>query len=141
MKRNNIFSDNLWVLQLNLLIAFGILLVVRFDCGAVDPHHCAAALATALYFFLVVSPLVVCRFGNSYLLSTLSVALISVLSGVLPGAWIWAAVVPLLCVYDLWIVRSTWILTLLNLFFAAAIAAVSYGFFELAFWLVSLFKG
>lgn len=139
-KRSKIFSDNLLVLLLNLLVAFGILLAVYFDCGTVDSHCCAAALATALYFCLVASPLAVCRFGNAHILSTLSVALVSGVSVLLPGAWIWAVVVLLLCVYDLWVVRSSWMLTLLNLFFTAFAAAVSYGLFELIFWLVSLLR-
>lgn len=138
--KDKILSNNLLALLLNLLLAFFILLVGYLDCGIADSHCYAAVLTTALYFCLVASPLTVCRFGNSYLLSMLSVALISVLSVSLPGAWVWAAVALLLCVYDLWIVRSTWMLTLLNFLFTAVVAAVSYGFFEVLFWLVALLK-
>lgn len=138
--KDKILSNNLLALLLNLLLAFFILLAGYLNYGIADSHCYSAVLTTALYFCLVASPLTICRFGNSYLLSMLSVALISVLAVSLPGAWVWAVVALLLCVYDLWIVRSTWMLTLLNFLFTAVVAAVSYGFFKVLFWLVTLLK-
>lgn len=121
--------------MLNAFVAFFILLIIYWDYGFSSPHYFAAVLTTVLYFGLIGSPLSVCRIGDPQISAFFSSVLVAASAAFSVGAWVWGVAAIIVCVYEFLITRNTWMLSALDLFFTGVVAAVSYGLFELLFWL------
>ena len=119
------FARNNLLLACAYLILGAIILVVTED-GEANPHHWAAVLTMALYFGLIGFPLLPPKRVNLRLIAALSTIFIALLSVLNVGGWIWLFLGLIFFAYESWLSRKNRGLIILDLFFTAVIAILSY---------------